>query len=208
VFRRVALIQRLNRGRLRLRIDGNQGYDRDDAVMFASSLDPAAIELLEQPTAAADWDAAKAVAAASTVPLMLDESIYRLADIDRAAAVGARFVKLKLMKRASLDRLVVGLDRIHALGMTAVLGNGVATDIGCWMETCVAARCVKTAGEMNGFRRLARPMVPRPMTVERGVVSIPRDFIPELDEAALAGVTLADARFSRGREWRTEAATA
>jgi len=103
---RVRVIQRIVAGRVSLRLDGNQGYSTDDAVCFASGLDPAGIELFEQPCAAGDWDAASAVARVATVPMMVDESIYGLADIRRTAELGcARFVKVKLMKFGSLARL-------------------------------------------------------------------------------------------------------
>jgi L-alanine-DL-glutamate epimerase-like enolase superfamily enzyme len=63
----------------------NQGYDREQGCAFAVALDPEGIELFEQPCAAGDWDAARAVADVSPVPMMLDESIYGMADIERAA---------------------------------------------------------------------------------------------------------------------------
>ena len=72
---------------------------------------------------------------------MLDESIYDIADIERAAAEHAcAFVKVKLMKFVGLDALAAAIERIRALGMQPVLGNGVACDISCWMEACVAHR--------------------------------------------------------------------
>ena len=149
---RVRSIQRLVGGRALIRLDGNQGYGLEDAVEFAGALDPDGIELFEQPCAAGDWLAAIAVAEAATVPMMLDESIYGPDDIEQAAETGAaRYVKLKLMKMGSIEALEHGLTRIRDLGMTPVLGNGVASDVGCWMEACVARRLIDNAGEMNGF---------------------------------------------------------
>jgi L-alanine-DL-glutamate epimerase-like enolase superfamily enzyme len=143
--------QKIVAGRCRLRIDANQGYDREHgcaspprSIRRASSL--------EQPCAAGDWDAARAVAAVSPVPMMLDESIYGMDDIERAARLeAARFIKLKLMKMGSLDALARGIRRIRELGMEPVLGNGVACEVGCWMEACIARTLITNAGEMNGF---------------------------------------------------------
>lgn len=148
-----------------LRLDGNQGYTADQALAFLEGFNPAGIELLEQPCAAGDWDAAVAVKRAASCPVMLDESIYGEADIRRAADLGcADYIKLKLMKLGGLDRLERALELIRALGMRPVLGNGVASDLGCWMEACVAVRAIDNAGEMNGFlkpdlRLLDRPLV-------------------------------------------------
>jgi tripartite-type tricarboxylate transporter receptor subunit TctC/L-alanine-DL-glutamate epimerase-like enolase superfamily enzyme len=168
---RMRLIQRLNRGRARLRVDGNQGFTREEACAFAAGLDPDSIELLEQPCAADDWDAAAAVAKVSAVPMMLDESIYGEADIRRAAALGcARFVKLKLMKMGGIAALEAGLRLIRDLGMEPVLGNGVASEIGCWAEAAVAAGLVRNAGEFNGFLRPRARLLAAPMEVRDGAV--------------------------------------
>src|SRR5207248_3720215 len=138
-LRQVDTVRRIVNGRAKLRIDANQGYKRDQAIYFLKKLKPDDIELVEQPCAAGDWDSACALMGAGDVPVMLDESIYALEDIDRAADLKcADYIKLKLMKLGTLDALESGLRRIADRGMKAVLGNGVATDLGCWMELCVA----------------------------------------------------------------------
>ncbi len=189
-LQRVRLIQRVNRGRATLRIDANQGYSRDEACVFARNLDPESIELLEQPCAAEDWDGLEAVAKVSAIPLMLDESIYHERDIERAAGIGASFVKLKLMKFGSLGRLEAGLQRIRALGMEPVLGNGVASDLGCWMEACVARRHIRNAGEMNGFLRQRRSLANPPMRVSTGAIELQPGWRPRLDPERLREVTI------------------
>jgi L-alanine-DL-glutamate epimerase-like enolase superfamily enzyme len=182
---RVGTIQRIVAGRARIRLDANQGFNENDACRFAAGLDPEGIELLEQTCAAGDWDAAKAVAAVSTVPLMLDESIYDLDDVDRAAELGcASFIKFKLMKAGGLAKLAAALAHIRALGMTPVLGNGVACDLGCWMEACVAARGIDNAGEMNGFLKTTQSLFRVPLKMDQGAVVVPQGFSPEIDEEA------------------------
>ncbi len=192
---RVRFIQERNHGRARLRVDANQGYDRRDGCRFASAIDPADIELLEQPCHAHDWESLQAVAKVSRVPLMLDESIYTETDIERAARLGAAFVKLKLMKFVSLERLARGLELIRDLGMEPVLGNGVASDFGCWMEACVARRHIRNAGEMNGFLRPVTSLARPPLRVEGGELLLSPGGAPHLDEAALEKVTVRMARF-------------
>ncbi len=189
---RIAFIQRCNRGRARLRIDANQGYDVEDGVRFAAGLAPDDIELLEQPCAADDWEAAAAVCQIKNVPLMLDELIYDTADIERAAKIGAAFVKLKLMKMGGLAQLAEGLDLIRNLGMEPVLGNGVASDLGCWMEACVARHHIRNAGEMNGFLRQKTPLAATPLQVVNGSMQLlpPGHGLP-LDETRIAAATVA-----------------
>ena len=178
-------------GRALLRVDANQGYSPADAIRFAHAVPVQGIQLFEQPCAAGDWVAHAQVVADCPLPLMLDESIYDEADIDRAADTGgARFVKVKLMKFGTLDRLAAAMERIRALGMEPVLGNGVASEIGCWMEACVAATHLRNAGEMNGWTKMARPLLRNPLPLEQGAIRLDPGWVPLLDEDALQAATL------------------
>jgi L-alanine-DL-glutamate epimerase-like enolase superfamily enzyme len=194
---RVRAIQRVVAGRARIRVDANQGYTAAQGVAFVEALDPADIELFEQPCAAGDWDAHLAVARAASVPMMLDESIYGLEDIDRAAELNAaRYIKVKLMKLGTLERLAAAIARINALGMRAVLGNGVACDLGCWMEACVAAHAIDNAGEMNGFLKARSGLLSTPLEFEGGAVVLRPDFAPRLDRELIARYRLGFAGFA------------
>jgi L-alanine-DL-glutamate epimerase-like enolase superfamily enzyme len=194
---RVAAIQKANAGRVLLRLDGNQGYSTEDGCSFASRVDPDSIELLEQPCAAGDWDAAVAMAQVATVPMMLDESIFGPEDIDRAAELkAASFIKLKLMKMGGLDATIDGLERIRGLGMEPVLGNGVATDIGCWMEACLAARSITNAGEMNGFLKPTDRVLKAPLVVDSGDMVLEPGFVPEVDSDRVAAFTVETERYA------------
>lgn len=180
--RTVKAVQAVANGRARIRIDANQGYTADQAVAFVNALDPQDVELFEQPCAAGDWESHLAVARASAVPLMLDESIYGVADIEKAAALkAARFVKVKLMKLVTMEALVQAIERIRELGMKAVLGNGVACDLGCWMEGCIAARHIDNAGEMNGFLKARAPLLRDSLAFRGGTLWLDPGFSPRLD---------------------------
>ena len=195
----VARVQAIVAGRTPIRVDANQGYSASAATEFVAGVDPAGIELFEQPCAAGDWGAQRRVAAAARrtgLPLMLDESIYGLADIARAAKEGAcAYVKVKLMKFVGLDALVAAIERIRALGMRPVLGNGVACDVSCWMEACVAARHIDNAGEMNGFQKARRMLFRAPLVFDRGDVVLDAGR-PELDAGALAAHRVDRASFA------------
>ena len=182
----VARVQRLLAGRARIRIDANQGFTAEQGVAFVEALDPAGIELFEQPCAAGDGNAHLAVVKASAVPMMLDESIYGMADIERAAELqAARYIKLKLMKLGTLRALGEALARIRALGMAPVLGNGVACDLGCWMEACVAARHIDNAGEMNGFLKVKARILSEELELRDAAIRLKPGFAPRLAAQAL-----------------------
>ncbi len=188
---RLAFIQAAVAGRARLRIDGNQGFSRDDALAFTRAIDPAGIELFEQPCHMDDWAAAKAVAEIAPVAMMLDESIYGTAEIERAAQEGsAKYIKLKLMKAGSLEALAAQLSRIRDLGMEPVLGNGVAADPGCWMEACVARGLITNAGEMNGFLKPGTMLFETPLTVSDGAMVLTPEPPRLIDQERLSRLSV------------------
>ena len=197
---RLALIQRVNAGRATLRLDANQGYSAEEGKRFADGLDTDSLELFEQPCASDDWDANAAVAAVSPVPVMMDESIYGVADIDRAAAMpGCGFVKLKISKMTGVDLLVDGLHRIHANGQRPVLGNGAATDVGCWIEARVARRTIDNAGEMCGFLKNREQLLETPLTFDDGAIVLQPGYEARLNHAVVDRLAVAKERFTAPR---------
>ena len=194
---RVLRIQTVLDGRAEIRLDANRGFTREEGRRFAAALDPRGIQLFEQPCAAEDWESNAAVARVSTVPVMMDESIYGFEDIDRAAAMeGVGFVKLKLKKLASMDRLREGLERIRAAGLTPVMGDGVATDVCCWLEACVARVTLDNAGEMNGHLKLVEPLFTEPLPFEDGAIVLEPGYRPRPDPEKLERLTTTKERFS------------
>jgi L-Ala-D/L-Glu epimerase len=177
---------------LRFRVDANQGFTSDQARTFLEKLRPESvsmIELFEQPCSAKDWAAhARVVPCANDcgVRLMLDESIYGEADIQRAADQRlASFIKVKLMKFEGLQALMRAIALIRKLGMTPVLGNGVASDLNCWMEACVADLCIDNAGEMNGYLKQRISPLLQPLAFADGHLCAPVGWRPEFDRDAI-----------------------
>jgi L-alanine-DL-glutamate epimerase-like enolase superfamily enzyme len=197
---RVAAIQRAAAGRATLRLDANQAFTRAEGERFAAALDRSGIAPFEQPCDKADWASNAAVARVSTVPVMLDESIYGMPDIDRAATIpGVGFIKLKLKKLGSIDMLIAGLRRIRDNGLEPVLGDGTATDIACRLEACVAVATIGNAGEMNGFLKLRRTLLDPGLVFADGAIRLPAGYRPAVDRAALDAHETAHERFAAAR---------
>lgn len=194
---RVCAIQAAVAGRATLRLDANRAYGREQAVQFARGLDPAGIELFEQPCAADDWEANAAVARACPVPLMLDEPICSLADIDRAAELpNVGFCKLKLKRFGSMELLAQGLNRVKDRGMSPVLGDGLGSEIHNWMEACVARTIIDNAGEFNGYLKHPDKLFQDPLGFSRGALIMPAGYMPELDRQAVDRLTVARRDFA------------
>ncbi len=84
--------------------------------------------------------------------------------------------------------------------MEPVLGNGVAGDVGCWMEACVARRYITNAGEMNGFLKTRGRLLRAPLPFEKGTIALAPGFAPVIDPQALARHTVASRAVPEGRQ--------
>jgi len=190
---RVRGIQRAGAGRVSLRLDANRAFDRERALAFAAGLDPAGIELFEQPCPTEAWDDNAAVAAACPVPLMLDEPICTLEDIRRAGAIpNVGFCKVKLKRFSGLGRLIEALDEVRAHGMGAVLGDGLGADLSGWMEAMAGAGRIHGAGEFNGFQKLSLGLLAEKLPADGPAMDIPAGYVPQLDLASVASRTEAE----------------
>jgi L-alanine-DL-glutamate epimerase-like enolase superfamily enzyme len=194
---RVQAIQRAIAGRATMRLDANRAYAPADASRFAAALNPSGIELFEQPCATEDWDANAAVAKVSTVPIMLDEPICGLDDIERAGDIrNIGFCKLKLKRFGSLDALKRALETVRAHGMEPVLGDGLSSELQCWMEGCVAHHVIRNAGEFNGFLKPKVRLFAEPLRFEAGALVLDAGFAPTIDAAVLAAHEITRERFA------------
>lgn len=193
---RLGWIQSRVGDRATLRLDGNQGYRPEQALEFVKRMSAQSIELFEQPCLDTDWQAAVQVARASPVPMMLDESIYGPSDIERAGQLqAAHYIKLKLVKSGGLSLLLDDLQTITKHGMKRVLGNGVASEIGCWMEACVAHASIDNAGEFNGFLKPQDSLFQDPLIFSEGSIELPKGYWPALDMSSVKRLSVQSALF-------------
>lgn len=172
--------------RARIRIDANQGFDYPDAEAFVKNIDPGNIELFEQPFGVEEWDKMAALSKMSAVPLMLDESIRTMKDLEKTYLLKcARYVKFKLMKMGSFKRLLELITWCRERGIGVVLGNGVAGEIGCYHEALLGSKVLYNAGEMNGYLKQRHLLFKQAMPVVGGKLTVGKGFIPDLDSGML-----------------------
>ena len=120
-----------------------------------------------------------------------------LRDIERASAIpNVGYCKLKLKRFGGLDLLRHALDKVRQLGMEPVLGDGLSSELGCWMEACVASITVRTAGEFNGFLKPKSRLFAEPLKTIAGELVLPPGFMPTIDDGVLAAHEIARERFA------------
>jgi L-Ala-D/L-Glu epimerase len=114
----------------RLRVDANAGWTFDEAVQHLEKLLPYDLEMIEQPLG---WDEIEAMGRLQKicpVPVVADESVQSLQDVERLAAAGVQGINLKLMKVGGLSPGTAILRRAQQLGLRVMLGCMVETSIG------------------------------------------------------------------------------
>ena len=113
-----------------LRVDANAGWTVENAVEHIRALEPYNIELIEQPLPKEQIDQMGDLQKATEIPIVADESVQTMSDIERLAATGVRGVNLKLMKMGGLVPGVAMLRRARELGLLIMLGCMIETSLG------------------------------------------------------------------------------
>ncbi len=142
------------------RFDANQAYTVKQAEKFCRYLEQAASGTalwLEQPLDQNAWDETEVLCAKTSIPIMLDESIYDEVDLRRAKKIGCAAVKLKLFKHAGLSECLRLANIAKNMGLNVTIGNGVSSDIGNLCEALIineAPDLFVSGSECNGFTKL------------------------------------------------------
>ena len=135
-----------------------------------SALDPSGIELFEQPCRAEDWDANAHVG----------KGLHRSHHAGRAdlRARGREARRRHSATWASASSSSNGLAastccarrsmRCANPAWSPVLGDGLSSELGCWMEACVARVTIRNAGEFNGFLKPKTRLFAEPLRFTAG----------------------------------------
>jgi len=120
------------------RYDANEGWDRERAASALAVLEDLGAELVEQPLPAADVEGMAWLKERTRIPLLADEAVLTLDDLD---AVGDAYdgVVVKLAKAG-------GIAAAFAL-VSACAGRGLQVLIGCMVESSLGvAAALQLAG--------------------------------------------------------------
>lgn len=113
-----------------LRVDANAGWTMENAEGHIRALEPYSLELIEQPLPKDQIEAMGELQRLTEIPIVADESVQTMEDIERLATAGVRGVNLKLMKMGGLAPGTAMLRRARDLGMLIMLGCMIETSLG------------------------------------------------------------------------------
>ncbi len=126
---RVAAV-RAARPDARIYVDANAAWSPDEAIRQIKALEPYHLEMIEQPTPKEDIEGMGYAQAHSKTPLVADESVRSLADVEALAKAGVQGINLKLMKIGGLIPALEMLRRGRELGIKIMLGCMSETALG------------------------------------------------------------------------------
>ena len=132
-FERVAAIRKAVGKDIAIRLDANQGWKPKEAIRLIRAMEDAdlAIELIEQPVSAVDFEGLKQVTDHVDTPIMADESAFSPTDVFRLLSMRAcDLINIKLMKCGGLTSAL----KIAALAEI----SGMECMIGCMLEAKVS----------------------------------------------------------------------
>jgi muconate cycloisomerase len=179
--------------RIVLRVDANGALSYDAARALLRKLEPYDIDAAEQPIAIWDLDGLAALARATSIPIMADESVstdHSLLEVIRRRA--ATVVQTKIAKNGGMYRVWRLWTLADAAGMRIYPGNHPSTSVA---TAAVAQLCAAWPGPlMEGVfavgvsGALAADIVTEPIVPVNGEIHVPTGpgLGVELDPAALA----------------------
>ena len=104
-----------------IRVDPNAAWTPAEAPARIERIERYGIEFVEQPVAPDDIDGLRYVHERSALPIVADEAVVRLADVDRVAGA-CDGINVKLQKSGGIAEARAMIERAHALGLKVMLG--------------------------------------------------------------------------------------
>ena len=114
----------------KLCVDANAGWTLDAAIAHLKWLEKYDIELIEQPLPRDQHEQLGEVQRRTKIPIVADESVQTMEDIELLGKAGVRGINLKLMKVGGLTPGLAIVRRARELNMKIMLGCMIETSLG------------------------------------------------------------------------------
>ncbi|TWR30610.1 dipeptide epimerase [Mucilaginibacter pallidiroseus] len=124
-----------------LYVDANQGWtDKEKSLELIYWLQEQGVLLIEQPMLKTDIAGNAWITEHSPIPIIGDEAIQRLPDVDKAAGV-YHGINIKLMKSAGVHEAKKMVDRARQLGLKILIGCMSETSCATLAAAALAPQC-------------------------------------------------------------------
>lgn len=125
---------------IELQIDGNGSFDRSHLEQLAALADEAELDAIEQPFAPDNLDAAIDLVEATPIPVLADEPINSLADVQELFEIGALSgIVIKPPKVGGIEAAADLVDWASVVGLPAAAGGMLESGLGRHALAAVAS---------------------------------------------------------------------
>jgi muconate cycloisomerase len=175
---------------VRIRVDYNQAYQQEEAVKAIRAIEPYAIDVAEQPVAAADFVGMAYVQKRVKTPLMAHEGCFSLDDIITLTELGGiGAVGINTERPGGITAALKAIDFARQHGMGIIIHNQSAGISSAALMHLAAARqtALGHAIELFGYVMLEDDLILDPINYSGGTARVPAGagWGVTLDEAAL-----------------------
>lgn len=156
--------------------DANQGWSVEQAIAYIRAVENTALDFLEQPVAGHDLAGMARVAAASRIPLGIDEGLHSIADLARYHEAGAaRGGSLKTIKLGGIRGVYQAAELCESLGMKVNLAckiaeSGIAT--AAVLKLAAAVPAIDWGVSLSS-QYLADDVLRTPLAIANGYADVP-----------------------------------
>jgi L-alanine-DL-glutamate epimerase-like enolase superfamily enzyme len=114
----------------KIRVDANAGWSLEQAIGHLKWLETYDLELIEQPLGREQIAEMGELQRHTHIPIVADESVQSLEDVEQLGRAGVAGINLKLMKVGGLGPALAILKRARELKMRIMLGCMIETSLG------------------------------------------------------------------------------
>jgi L-alanine-DL-glutamate epimerase-like enolase superfamily enzyme len=123
-----------------VRVDANEGWDLETAMEKTLELYRKKVELCEQPLPHADADDLRQLKRVCPIPVILDESIVGVKEVDACHDQG-HGINIKLMKCGGITPALAMIDRARAHKLQVMIGCMLETSLGVTAAAHLSPLC-------------------------------------------------------------------
>jgi muconate cycloisomerase len=173
---RVKAVRRAVGEEVPVRVDGNAGYDRAEAIRAFRLMEEVGLEWIEQPLPGWDLEGMAELAGRLDTPIAVDESMYTPEDAFHCIAAGAAdVVNIKVAKCGGIYRSQKIAATCEAAGVPCFLGGCIETSVGtaAAVHFYAATTNVISAAEIHGSPFYVDDVAVNPFVAEDGAITVP-----------------------------------
>ena len=172
---RVRVVREAAGPEVKIRVDGNQGYDRASAMKACQAMERFDLQWIEQPLPDWDLEGLAMLAEAFHTPIAVDESLYSLHDVYKIAkAKAADVINIKVAKCGGILPSLKIAHAAQSVGIPCFLGGCIETGVGAAaaLQFAASAPNLFQGVELIGSGAFTDDILTEPLSMNRGVVTL------------------------------------